>query len=170
MSFATPPATLSSTPIPGNSAAAVPYLLTTGSDGSVKLWQAREAKKSDHGEFSIRILIHSVVPFSFPDDHTTHNLRSSVSFGGGESCSAILTHTYSQIRFHSVEIEADAVSGKTAKKPATTECEFLLFPLAHLNPLRHDSPMMNKLLQAQQSDPKAADTFFFNPLRAIVPT
>jgi NET1-associated nuclear protein 1 (U3 small nucleolar RNA-associated protein 17) len=50
ISFSAPPASISSTPISLASAIAAPYLLTTGVDGSVKLWQAREAKKSEQGE------------------------------------------------------------------------------------------------------------------------
>jgi NET1-associated nuclear protein 1 (U3 small nucleolar RNA-associated protein 17) len=33
-----------------------PYLLTTAKDGTAKIWQVRQARKSEHGEFTTCLL------------------------------------------------------------------------------------------------------------------
>lgn len=74
--------------------AGTPYLITSATDGSAKLWQVRQARKSEHGE-SLFLTFSSAESSKLYDDQQTHNLRSTVAFGDVDLCSAILTLSHS---------------------------------------------------------------------------
>lgn len=91
-----------------------PYSLTASINGTVKIWQVRQAKRSEQGEST-----HTGVPDDDKQHHITHFSAASAL---ENSCSAILRGPS-----HALQLcQADVSGKKGVKKPAVAECKCTL--------------------------------------------